>query len=58
MTVAEKRKCLERPTWGEESAVRMMHVGVPTIGQNVDASTIALSGTKQLTDEKQISCFT
>jgi hypothetical protein len=36
----------------------MTDVDAPTITQNVDAPTIALSGAKQFTDEKQISCFT
>jgi hypothetical protein len=58
VTVAEKRKCLERLTWGEDGAVRMMHVDAPTIAHNVGASTIVLGGSKQFTDEKQISCFT
>jgi hypothetical protein len=58
VTAAEKRKCLERPTWSEDGAVRMMHVDAPTIEQNVGVPTIALSGSKQFTDEKQISCFT
>jgi hypothetical protein len=34
------------------------NVDVPTIEQRVGGSTIALSGAKQFTDEKQISCFT
>jgi len=33
-------------------------VGGLTMEQNVDVPTIALSGSKQFTDEKQISCFT
>jgi hypothetical protein len=67
VTVAEKRKCLERLTWGQDDGVRMNdvdaptiahNVGVSTIEQHVDLPTIALSGAKQFTDEKQISCFT
>jgi hypothetical protein len=34
------------------------NVDAPTIEQHVGLPTIALSGAKQFTDEKQISCFT
>jgi hypothetical protein len=36
----------------------MTDVDAPTIEQHVGLPAIALSGAKQFTDEKQISCFT
>ena len=43
---ARKRKCLERLTWSEDGAVRMIDVDAPTIAQNVDVQTIAIADSK------------
>jgi hypothetical protein len=40
VTVAEKRKCLKRLTWGQDDGVRMTDVDAPTIQHNVGVPTI------------------